>query len=51
MIQIGVSIGIALFPRDGLDLEQLTSRADAALYQAKREARGSGVAHPIIVRP
>ncbi|HWJ34229.1 MAG TPA: GGDEF domain-containing protein [Steroidobacteraceae bacterium] len=39
-IRIGVSIGIALYPCDGLDLEQLTSRADAALYQAKREARG-----------
>ena len=42
-IRIGVSVGIALSPRDGSDLEQLTSRADGALYQAKREARGSVV--------
>ena len=37
-IQIGVSIGIAVAPRDGKELEQIISRADAALYQAKRDA-------------
>jgi len=42
-IQVGVSVGIALSPRDGFDLEQLISHADSALYQAKREARGSVV--------
>jgi diguanylate cyclase len=37
-IQIGVSIGIAIAPRDGTELHQITGRADAALYQAKRDA-------------
>jgi len=42
-VRIGASIGIALAPRDGVDLRQLTSCADAALYQAKRSGRGSVV--------
>lgn len=32
---IGVSIGIALYPEHGLDLETLLSRADRAMYVAK----------------
>ena len=40
-IRIGVSIGIALAPRDGTDLLQLTACADAALYRAKCERRGT----------
>jgi diguanylate cyclase (GGDEF)-like protein len=40
-IRIGTSIGIAFAPRDGLDLEQLSARADAALYSAKHSARGT----------
>jgi diguanylate cyclase (GGDEF)-like protein len=36
-IQIGVSVGIAIAPRDGKELDQIISRADAALYQAKRD--------------
>jgi diguanylate cyclase (GGDEF)-like protein len=39
-VQIGVSIGIAIAPRDGLELEKLASCADAALYIAKRQGRG-----------
>jgi len=42
-IRIGASIGFALAPRDGSDLKQLTSCADAALYEAKRKGRGSVV--------
>ncbi|OAI22719.1 hypothetical protein A1351_03935 [Methylosinus sp. R-45379] len=41
-IQIGVSIGVALAPRDGAGLEQLVSCADAALYRMKRKGRGGG---------
>jgi diguanylate cyclase (GGDEF)-like protein len=39
-IEIGVSIGIAIAPEDGFDLNQLISRADEALYRAKRGNRG-----------
>lgn len=35
-IRISVSIGIAMAPRHGLDLEHLTACADAALYRSKR---------------
>jgi diguanylate cyclase len=38
---IGASVGIALAPLDGRDLDELGSRADSALYRAKSAARGS----------
>ena len=34
-IRLTTSVGIALYPNDGADLETLISRSDAALYQAK----------------
>ena len=34
-VRIGLSVGIALFPRDGGDLEELLRRADLAMYSAK----------------
>jgi len=37
---IGVSVGIALAPDHGLDLEQLAACADAALYRAKGKGKG-----------
>lgn len=42
-VQVGTSIGIACFPRDGSDALTLLRRADEAMYRAKRE-RGSGLA-------
>jgi diguanylate cyclase (GGDEF)-like protein len=42
-IDIGVSVGIALYPRDGQDLDQIIAHADAALYLAKRERSGRPV--------
>ncbi len=39
-IYTGISIGIALYPTDGRDIETLQSNADAALYQAKMQGRG-----------
>jgi diguanylate cyclase (GGDEF)-like protein len=42
-IRIGVSIGVALAPRDGRGLAQLSACADAALYRAKRQGRGGVV--------
>ncbi len=37
---VGVSIGIAVAPRDGLDAASLMNRADLALYSSKRAGRG-----------
>ena len=41
-LSVGTSVGFALYPRDGTDLEQLIGCADSALYTAKR--KGGGVA-------
>ena len=37
----GVSIGISLYPDDARDASQLVRNADAALYQAKSQGRGT----------
>lgn len=37
---IGASVGISLFPHDGLDRQTLMRRADVALYKAKERGRG-----------
>gem|GEM_PF-5367728 len=38
--EIGCSIGIALFPEDGSDTDEVLHNADLALYQAKETGRG-----------
>ncbi|MDP9425806.1 MAG: EAL domain-containing protein [Actinomycetota bacterium] len=40
-LEVGASIGVAVAPEHGQDLDALLRRADVAMYQAKRE--GSGV--------
>ncbi|HVZ51536.1 MAG TPA: EAL domain-containing protein [Pseudolabrys sp.] len=40
-LRIGLTIGVGVFPRDGGDAATLVANADAALFRAKSEARGS----------
>jgi diguanylate cyclase (GGDEF)-like protein/PAS domain S-box-containing protein len=40
-VRLGLSIGGAVYPADGDNAKALIANADAALYQAKSEARGS----------
>jgi diguanylate cyclase (GGDEF)-like protein/PAS domain S-box-containing protein len=40
-VHIGLSVGVAIFPNDGMDADTLLANADAALYRAKAEERGS----------
>jgi len=39
-LQVGCSIGIALYPLDGSDVGELMQSADAAMYEAKNKGRG-----------
>jgi len=40
LVEIGVSVGVALFPTHAGNWQDLWSRADEALYQAKQAGRG-----------
>jgi len=41
LLNVGVSVGIALAPADGGDPDKLLKHADLALYRAKNEGRGT----------
>ena len=40
-LRVGVTVGVAIFPQDGAEAVTLVINADAALFRAKSEARGS----------
>jgi diguanylate cyclase (GGDEF)-like protein len=40
-LRISLSIGISMYPDDGVDAEMLIRKADIAMYQAKRSGRNS----------
>jgi diguanylate cyclase len=40
-IPVGCTIGISIYPQDGTDAETLIAHADAALYRAKADERGT----------
>jgi diguanylate cyclase (GGDEF)-like protein/PAS domain S-box-containing protein len=41
IIRVGLTVGVAVFPTDGTDRVTLLGNADAALYRAKAQGRGS----------
>ena len=40
-LHAGLTIGVSIYPNDGTDAESLVANADAALFHAKAEERGS----------
>jgi len=42
---LGGSVGLAIYPEDGTSARALLAKADAAMYQAKRQGGGRHVAH------
>jgi diguanylate cyclase (GGDEF)-like protein/PAS domain S-box-containing protein len=41
LLRAGLTIGVSIYPNDGSDAATLLANADAALYRAKAEARGT----------
>ena len=40
-LQVGVSIGISIFPTHGTEQHALIENADAALYEVKRQGKNN----------
>jgi diguanylate cyclase (GGDEF)-like protein/PAS domain S-box-containing protein len=41
LLRVGLSVGLAIYPSDGHDAAALINNADAALYRAKAQGRGT----------
>ncbi len=41
MVEVSVSVGLSVYPRDGIEQDELLKAADAAMYAAKRRTRKS----------
>lgn len=41
-VTVGASVGMAMYPEDGLDVHSLLSTADRAMYRAKARGIGAG---------
>jgi diguanylate cyclase len=41
MLHVGLTIGVGIYPQDGIDAATLVANTDAALFRAKSEMRGS----------
>jgi diguanylate cyclase (GGDEF)-like protein len=44
-VTVTCSIGVALYPRDGTDLDTLFNKADATMYRVKQQGRGEFLFH------
>jgi len=48
-IPISASIGMALYPEDGLYYEQLIERADQALYRVKEQGKNNYLLYSAVI--
>lgn len=50
-VRVTFSIGIALFPSDGTELDVLSKKADAAMYEAKAKGKNCFMVHGELSKP